>query len=145
MPSTEGTYIYLLCGIVALILAFKNLAAKSQTTPSQLVPILQPQQTETVSATSTLPALSVSLEKRRAELEAELEAKHREEWCRKFEQEEISRKFREKYCQHVFNRQYEDGALRLAAAQNRLMDLVAQREALQTSMFADYGYDVGCW
>ena len=138
MLSIELTSIFLLCGAVALLLAFRTLMANSNIPSYQRVEIPRTQQSQ---ASPEAPLLTS--EKERAQLEAPLEAAHREEWCKKFEDEELRRKFREKFCQHVFNRQYQEDALRLQMAQEKLEDLRLQRRALEYSILRDGLYGCG--
>jgi hypothetical protein len=116
MSLSEGTCLCLLLGIVALILAIKNITTYQMVPVPLQVPIQ-------VCGASSAPGSTLTAEEERERLEAQLEAQHREEWCRKFEEEEVERRFREKFCQHEYNRQY-DEAEKLKEENFTLRDLI---------------------
>ena len=43
----------------------------------------------------------------------EIELQNRDKWCKEFEEQELKRYFREKYCQHMFNQALNNEANRL--------------------------------
>lgn len=136
MGMNEGTFICCLLTIVTLIWGFLNILTK-QMQPPRLQPLrLQSETKEAESTTAktlvapspVIPALTAEEERKR--LEAQLEARHREEWSRKFEEQEVARYFREIFCRQEYNRQH-DEARRLEEAQHMLRDAIYRRESLQ--------------
>lgn len=132
MPLNEGTCICLLFGIVSFILLIRNLANRKTT-------LSRPnQESEIASTKASAPAAPstpvLTAEDQLKRVEALLEAQNREKWCREFEEQETARYFREKFCELEFNRQF-DEARKLEEAQNTLIDLRRQRQALERSLF----------
>jgi hypothetical protein len=77
-------------------------------------------------------------ETRRATLEAELEALHRDEWSRKFEEEEINEHTRQRMFQYTILKRVR----MLEDAKDYLNELRRRRTALQQRLFLEEQYAV---
>jgi hypothetical protein len=119
MPLDEGTYFCLVLGITALTLVYHDLAVRAiSRLPTRAV---KPPSNEAISQACTIPAGRAVREnpatqvvpvppaqEQTERVMAQLESHHRDEWCRKYEEEEVERYFRERLCQHEHNRQYDE-------------------------------------
>ena len=134
MSLNEETCLCLMIGIISFILAFKNLTMR------RFTPIVQPPPPEITAkktseeASAATPPLSI--EEQRARIEAHLEALHREQWCKEFEDMEVHQRLAEKMYQYEDNRQAAV-KLELEQAQNRLRDLQFRRRCLEQSLMTD--------
>jgi hypothetical protein len=121
MSLDEGTCICLVLGITALTLVYHDLALRAihiSRLPIHTVKIPSTETTTTTcatapemgvrdaTATQLVPALSAQEQAER--IKAQLESQHRDEWCRKYEEQEVARYFREKFVRHEHNRQYDE-------------------------------------
>jgi hypothetical protein len=119
MLLDEGTCICLVLGITALTLVYHDLALRAISRPpthavktrsneviAKTCATAPERPVREVPATQLAPALSAQEQAER--IKAQLESQHRDEWCRKYEEEEVARYFREKFCQHAYNRQHDE-------------------------------------
>jgi len=129
MALSEGTCICLIIGMICLSFVLKNILKlriskvekQAAGATKQLVPA-------SPSVTGEPP---VDSEKQREILEAQLEALHRDEWCRKFEEEEIKEHAR----QRMYNYTVQKREMMLEDAKDYLMELRARRMELQRRLF----------
>lgn len=134
MPLSEGTCLCLISAILILIWLLKDfvnerLPAAKNCASAQL----ETKEPTAASAPATVQTALLNPEEERKRLEVLLEARHREEWCKKFEEEEVARRFREQYCVHEYKRQLEE-VRRFEQAQNTLRELMRRRENLERSL-----------
>ena len=134
MPLSEGTCICLISAILILLWLLKDFVNERLPPPKETRSV----PTEAAApapnpAPTTIQTISLNPEEERKRLEILLEARHREEWCKKFEEEEVARRFREKYCVHEYKRQLEQFK-RFEQAQNTLRELMHRRENLERSL-----------
>jgi Rad3-related DNA helicase len=139
----QATCICLALGILTLTLVYRTVALRTlNELPTEVTPngeTVQPVETvaqpETAEPVAPEPGLAPALPAQDQEerIKAQLEAQHRDEWCRRYEEAEVARHFREKFCQHEFNRQY-DEARRLEETKTRLHDLMVRRKGLEESL-----------
>jgi hypothetical protein len=134
MPLSEGTCICLISAILTLLWLVKDFVnerlpvAKNHTSPPS-----ETKESAVAPARATIQTPLINPEEERKRLEALLEARYREEWCKRFEEEEVARRFREKYCVHEYNRQLEE-TMRFQQSQNTLRELMRRREFLEQSL-----------
>jgi hypothetical protein len=143
MALDQATCICLALGIGTLILVYRALTLRAlNQLPTEVIPTeetIQPDEiveqreprAPVAPEPQQLPAIPVRTEEER--IKAQLEAQHRDEWCKKYEEAEVARHFREKFCQHEYNRQY-DEARRLEETKVRLHDLMVRRKGLEESL-----------
>jgi len=90
-----------------------------------------------ISAPSSVPGdPPVDSEKQREILEAQLEALHRDEWCRKFEEEEIKEHARQRMYKYAIQKR----EMLLEDAKDYLMELRARRMELHRRLFLEEQY-----
>jgi hypothetical protein len=127
----EGTCLCIIAGFICLSFVVNNMA-NHQTPPPQAVPT-------PVLVVPPPPAADppVDTERQREILAARLEALHRDEWCRNFEEEEIKKYQQQKWMQyHLQKRQ-----MMLQEAQDYLEDLRCRRMEMQRQMFLEDQYE----
>lgn len=141
----EGAFLCCLLIIVAFIWGFLNFVSQQLQSPRfQSIPrqpnLAQPKVKEdetTAAKTPITPAQAgtptLTAKEDRQRLEAQLEARHREEWCKKFEEEESTRYCREKHCEYEFKRRW-DEARGLKEARNMLREAIYRRKCLQKEL-----------
>jgi hypothetical protein len=103
----------------------KHQGHKPQAAPTQVL----------VAAPPTEPP--VDTERQREILAARLEALHREEWCRNFEDEEIKMYQQQKWIQYKLQKRQ----MMLQEAQDYLDDLRCRRMEMQRQMFLEDRFD----
>jgi hypothetical protein len=131
MPLSEGTCLCLISAIIILLWLLKDFVNERLPPPSSVATEASPPAPKP--APTTIQTTSLNPEEERKRLEILLEARHREEWCKKFEEEEVARRFREKYCVHEYKRQLEE-VRKFEQAQNTLRELMHRREILERSL-----------
>lgn len=132
MGLSEGDVICVVAGLLCLSFVFNNLFKLDNRAPKQPeIPAAVP------SAPHTEPAQPpVDIERQREILESQLDALHRDEWCRKFEEEEIKRYQQQKGFQYRVQRR--TGMLEDAKA--HLENLRVNRMDLQRRLFLQRHY-----
>ena len=134
MPLSEGTCLCLIFAIFILLWLVKDFV-NERIPPKKGIDSIT---TETAGqvpnpAPTIVQTPPLNPEEERKRLEALLEARHCEEWCKEFEEEEVARRFREKYCLHEYKRQLKE-ARRIEQAQNTLREAMHRREILERSL-----------
>ena len=133
MALSEGTHICLIMGMICLAFVLKNILKPQEARISKF-------KEKTAAATkqllSTCPPVAgeppIDSEKQQKMLEAQLEALHREEWCRKFEEEEIKEHARQRMYQYTIQKR----EMMLDDAKDYLMELRARRVQMQKRLFS---------
>jgi hypothetical protein len=127
----EGTCICIIAGFICLSFVVNNMAKHQtqnpQAMPPQVLVAPQPAQVDP----------PVDTEKQREILGARLEALHREEWCRNFEEEEIKKYQQQKWLQYNLEKRQ----MMLQEAQDYLTNLRCRRMELQRQMFLEEQYE----
>jgi hypothetical protein len=143
MVMDQATCICLALGILTLTLVYRTLALRAlNQLPTEVTPNRETiQRDETIAQLETAepvalepqPAPALPAQDQEERIKAQLEAQHLDEWCRRYEEAEVARHFREKFCQHEYNRQY-DETRRLEETKTRLHDLMVRRKGLEESL-----------
>lgn len=110
MGLDEGTCICLLFGTALLIIIWKDLMSRKMAVSQFVLASAQPvpQPPVAVPAAPANPPLSAEEERNR--IEAQLEARNRDRWCREFEEQEVARQFRQKYFQQELEKHFNEEA-----------------------------------
>lgn len=136
MALSEGTCLCLFFGIVCLTLVLKG-TLNLQNDQSREAKQPAVAATQFVPAPPAAPAEPLpDAEKQREILESQLEVLHRDEWCRKFEEQEIKEHTRQMMYKYAIQRR----AMMLDDAKNYLRDLRMRRMALQQRLVLEERY-----
>lgn len=133
MPLSEGTCLCLLFTILSLLWLLKDFVNESLAVRKNDASPPSETKEPVVAAPVAVQTPLINTEEERKQLEVLLEARHREEWCKRFEEEEVARRFREKYCVYEYKRQLEE-VRRFEQAQNILRELMHRRENLERDL-----------
>jgi plasmid maintenance system killer protein len=132
MGLSEGDVICFVAGLLCLSFVFINLFKLDTPPPKQpATPTVAPSAPPTES-----PQPPVDIERQREILGAQLEALHRDEWCRKFEEDEIKRYQQQKGFQYLVQRRMG----MLEDAKVHLEDLRINRMELQRMLLLQRQY-----
>jgi plasmid maintenance system killer protein len=132
MGWSEGDVICFVAGVLCLSFVFINIFKLNDPPPDQpAAPTAVPSATPTEG-----PQLPVDIEKQREILGAQLEALHRDEWCRNFEEEEIKKYQQQKGFQYLVQRRMG----MLEDAKVHLEDLRINRMELQRMLLLQRQY-----
>jgi hypothetical protein len=135
MALSEGTCICLAIGMICLSFVLRNILKLQSERISETKALAAKQNLAVAPPQPTGPP-PVDAETQRAALEAQLEALHRDEWCRKFEEEEIKEHARQRMFQYTIQKR----AMMLENAKNYLNELRRRRMALQRQLFLEDQY-----
>jgi len=130
MMSNESFVTYLGAGISFLLMAFYNPIRKRFGDKPSMVQFnaSQPKENHSISLNPEPPILPP--EEDRATIEAKLEARNLDKWCREFEKQELARYFKERFNQYEYSRQMKESIF-LEQRKQRLVEEMMNRRQLE--------------